>query len=120
MAAEAERLAKEARHFQHRTNEAESNSLRHSPWQVRFSGAQDKTYWVAKDRERVAWKLFHHFQDSFVDLRSVHAITAHRSQGSTFDTVFVDAKDIKASNDKFRLLYVACTRARNLVYIRES
>jgi exodeoxyribonuclease-5 len=82
--------------------------------------ARISNHWDAKRKEREAWKAFHEFQDAFVDLRSVHAMTAHRSQGSTFDTVFVDAQDLRQSPDKFRLLYVACTRARNKVFIRES
>lgn len=87
---------------------------------ARKSGA-----WGDKDRERAAWKRMHAFIDSFVDLRSVHAITTHRSQGSTFDSVYVDAQDIRHAGRgretfKFRLLYVAVTRARRRVYIRES
>ena len=76
--------------------------------------------WDDKRKSRDAWKEFHAFQAAWVDLRSVHAMTAHRSQGSTFDSVFVDAQDIRRASEKFRLLYVACTRARNRVYIRES
>lgn len=117
VSAEAERLRKKALHLQHCAKEADKNAQRAGVVQ---KGKHAKDYWVLKNQERVAWKMFHHFQDAFVDLRSVHAMTAHRSQGSTFDTVFVDAQDVKGSGDKFRLLYVACTRARNVVYIRES
>ena len=117
VATECERLRKKALHLQHRAKEADGNLRRAG---MAHTGKHDKSYWTLKDQERVAWKMFHHYKDSFVDLRSVHAMTAHRSQGSTFDTVFVDSQDIKGSQDKFRLLYVACTRARNLVYIRES
>lgn len=116
VATEAERLRKKALHLQHRAKEADDNAQRCGT----TGGKQNKNYWILKDQERTAWKMFHHYKGSFVDLRSVHAMTAHRSQGSTFDTVFVDSQDIKGSRDKFRLLYVACTRARNLVYIRES
>ncbi|MHA1574429.1 MAG: ATP-dependent DNA helicase [Alphaproteobacteria bacterium] len=70
------------------------------------------------------WKAMHKFVDAFTDLRSVHAMTTHRSQGSTFDSVFVNAPDIAGASRrggeelKFRLLYVACSRARNRVFIR--
>ncbi len=97
---EVERLRKRALHYQHLVNQGGS--------------------WKDKDQERLCWREFHQFQEAFVDIRSVHAMTAHRSQGSTFDSVFVDSQDIKSSSDKFRLLYVACTRARNRVYVRES
>lgn len=82
--------------------------------------ARQSNDWRDRQVMRECWKAFHGFQESFIDLRSVHAITAHRSQGSTFESVFVDAKDIKRASEKFRLLYVACTRARSRVYIRES
>lgn len=84
------------------------------------NAARQTNYWEDRQRSRQAWKDFHGFLDSWIDLRSVHAMTAHRSQGSTFDSVFVDAQDIRRASEKFRLLYVACTRARNRVYIRES
>ena len=67
------------------------------------------------------YKEWHEFKDAFADLRSVHSITAHRSQGSTFDSVFVDLRDIRGNrntDDRYRLLYVAVTRARNHVYLR--
>ncbi len=72
---------------------------------------------------RESWKAYHRLCDAFADLRSVHAITAHRSQGSTFDDVHVDAKDLAACRDRefrLRLLYVACTRARHNVYLRAA
>lgn len=72
---------------------------------------------------REAWKAYHRLCGAFCDLRSVHAITAHRSQGSTFDEVHVDAKDLASCRDRefrLRLLYVACTRARTNVYLRAA
>lgn len=54
------------------------------------------------------------------------AITSHRSQGSTYDNVFVDMKDIifdKNNNiynnkaEMLRRLYVACSRTRHKLYI---
>jgi exodeoxyribonuclease-5 len=55
------------------------------------------------------------------------ALTSHKSQGSTFDTVFVDVMDIVY--DKYghpyvnaeeinRRLYVACSRAKNKLYLK--
>ena len=49
------------------------------------------------------------------------AITSHKSQGSTYDTVFVDVNDMvydrygapySNQDDLLRRLYVACSRAR--------
>lgn len=55
------------------------------------------------------------------------SITAHKAQGSTYDTVFVDVDDIvfdKLGNIRGdcdtinRLLYVACSRAKNKLYLK--
>lgn len=59
------------------------------------------SFWAAKN-------------ELFMDIRPCHAITAHRSQGSTYQTVFVDVEDIMSNRNKeeaLRCLYVACTRA---------
>ena len=61
------------------------------------------------------------------DLDYGFALTAHKSQGSTFDTTFVDVNDIVF--DKYgqpytdaeeinRRLYVACSRAKNKLYLK--
>ena len=61
------------------------------------------------------------------DLDYGFALTAHKSQGSTFDTSFVDVNDIVF--DKFghlyndaeeinRRLYVACSRCKNKLYLK--
>lgn len=62
------------------------------------------------------WSTFHEFRDSFNDIRYAHAITSHRSQGSTYTNVFVDVEDIKKNpnwEEGMKSLYVACTRASN-------
>lgn len=66
------------------------------------------------------WKTFWAMKDAFHKLRHAYAITAHRSQGSTYDTVFVDWKDILLNRDRqeaFKCLYVACTRAKRRVFL---
>lgn len=57
------------------------------------------------------------FMEEVGDLRCVYALTAHSSQGSTFDNVFLDVADcskLERSNleEMKKLLYVAVTRAR--------
>ena len=56
-------------------------------------------------------------------------ISAHKAQGSTYDTVFVDADDIVFNKNGMirsdidtinRLLYVACSRCKNKLYIKFS
>lgn len=56
----------------------------------------------------------------WVDLRSPCAITVNKSQGSTYDEVYVDLSDITACRQGdtiARLLYVAVSRARERVYL---
>lgn len=82
------------------------------------------------------WKLYYNFKRNYLltaniqdrqnkvlverDLDYGFAITAHKSQGSTYNTVFVDANDIiydrngypyTNQTDMLRRLYVACSRA---------
>lgn len=64
-------------------------------------------------RRKEAWKQFWQFKRTFHKVRYGWAITAHRSQGSTYDNVFVDQMDILANSDKrtaFKCLYVSFTR----------
>jgi exodeoxyribonuclease V len=59
-----------------------------------------------------------HIRDTWLDIRPVFASTVHKSQGSTFNTVFIDLSDIgKCHNPDMtaRMLYVATTRASHKV-----
>ena len=62
------------------------------------------------------------FKQSFADVRPMYACTVHKSQGSTYDEVFINLSDFKrmyVSNPKMtaRLLYVAFSRAKHRVYL---
>lgn len=65
------------------------------------------------------WPAFWKAKELIHDVRPSHAITAHRSQGSTYQSVFVDAADILLNSnylESLKALNVACTRPRrNLV-----
>ena len=66
------------------------------------------------------WHLFWKLKDAFNDIAYGYALTAHRSQGSTFERVFVDAGDIqlnRKSSERSKCLYVACSRASKELYI---
>ena len=66
------------------------------------------------------WKAFWEFKESFHSVRHAYAITAHRSQGSTYDTAFVDWQDILTNRNRqeaFRCLYVACTRPKRALFL---
>lgn len=64
----------------------------------------------AKAASGKAWAL----KRAFAPLRHAYALTAHKSQGSTFDTAVVDLADLAKMRSAFqfnRALYVAATRA---------
>ena len=69
---------------------------------------------MAKSNGRY-WRNFWDFNDAFHSLRHAYAITAHRSQGSTYENVFVLWSDILLNRNRteaFKCLYVAATRAK--------
>ena len=89
------------------------------------------------------WKTYFQFKESCLLLTNIgtrdgqvlysrdldygFALTSHKSQGSTFDTVFVDVMDIVYDKNGRpytdceeinRRLYVACSRAKNKLYLK--
>lgn len=96
----------------------------------------------AKHRSQY-WKEYYTFKESCLLLTNIldnngkllysrdidygFALTAHKSQGSTFDTVFVDVHDIMYdiyghlypnAEEINRRLYVACSRCKNKLYLK--
>lgn len=56
----------------------------------------------------------------WIDLRAAYSCTINKSQGSTYDTVFIDLDDVKRCNNAnqlARMLYVGVSRARNRVVL---
>lgn len=73
-------------------------------------------YYVSQKK----WKEYFYLKNNFPDLRPRDAATVHKSQGSTFDTVFIDLEDISTctqNNMVARLLYVAFSRAKNHIIL---
>ena len=59
------------------------------------------------------WKKFWSLKELFHEIKYAYAITAHRSQGSTYEQVYVDYQDILYNRNRreaFQCLYVACSR----------
>lgn len=90
--------------------------------------AQAKTLWHQKREELLAaakadkkqWRNFYRFMETFALVRPAHAMTVHRSQGSTFDRVYLCLNNITANPRKremLQCLYVALTRARKQVIL---
>ena len=69
---------------------------------------------------RRAWGEFWTFVEAFHDVRYGYAVTVHRSQGSTYEEVFVDSADILVNRNRkeaLQCLYVACTRPKRKLFI---
>lgn len=71
---------------------------------------------VDENAVRAAWRDYFETKERLTDLRPTHAVTVHKSQGSTYRHVLVQTEDIgRALNQPAhllaRLLYVATTRA---------
>lgn len=89
--------------------------LLHKDSEFEFRFRQNQMATEAKHMPR-KWKDFWTFSDSFHKAQHGYAITAHRAQGSTYDTCYVVWTDILKNwnrQEAFRCLYVACTRAKN-------
>ena len=66
------------------------------------------------------WSKYFQLKKTWLDLRAPYASTVHKSQGSEYETVFIDVYDIRKCKGKIalaRLLYVAITRATKTVYL---
>jgi len=73
----------------------------------KYSGKQ--TFVITK-----LWEYFYYsYIDIFADINYGYCITVHKSQGSTFDDVYIDSKNIMSFNNKDTLncLYTAVTRS---------
>ena len=65
----------------------------------------------------------HLFEKTWADLRPRYACTIHKSQGSTYQNVFINLDELNSisnDNDLSRLLYVAVSRASEKVYFTGS
>jgi hypothetical protein len=70
----------------------------------------------AQDHEQ--FDLVAHIETFWIDLRAAFACTIDKSQGSTYDTVFIDLDDLRRctnGNTLARLMYVGTSRARHFV-----
>jgi exodeoxyribonuclease-5 len=91
----------------------------HDDERERYEEELERRRTAAEDQPQV-WEAFYELKEMFARLDYAYATTVHRAQGSTFDTVFVDYRDIAACRGPERrpLFYVAVTRpARRLAVL---
>lgn len=70
--------------------------------------------------KQLNWHDYYRFIEQFADLSYNHAITAHRSQGSTYGVAIINIGNInicRSDVEKERLLYTAITRASKTVVL---
>lgn len=81
----------------------------------------DRTHYQALVKyyqKRKLWNPYFKLKNTIPDLRPREASTVHKSQGSTYDTVYIDATDLSSCHlvhQAARLLYVAVTRAKTRI-----
>ncbi|MEL6319152.1 MAG: AAA family ATPase [Cyanobacteria bacterium J06626_14] len=70
--------------------------------------------------EEKRWREYWELKVLFHDVRYAYSLTIHKAQGSTFENVFVDARDLyvnRTVHERNQLLYVAVTRASKRLFI---
>lgn len=85
--------------------------------------AQNRAYEQAGEKDKAHWWPYYSLQQAFASIRPAYCMTAHKSQGSTFENVFVDVMDIWANPNKseaLQCLYVACSRASNHLIVNAT
>ncbi len=84
-----------------------------------FTSLSTQAKSASKQEGRLIWRDFFTIRDCFASLVPASVLTVHRSQGSTFEKVFV-ARDVFWPQDlnlRKQLLYVAVTRASRGVWL---
>jgi hypothetical protein len=107
---------------------AESNDAIHAIYKG-SPGYQSPAKWakanpheeLARKRAK-AWRDFLTINECVVCLDYPYATTVHKSQGSTYEEVFIDSKDLSQVAQKdgvmyLKLMYVAVSRASNKVFM---
>lgn len=101
--------------------------LVHPEEQRRFDKEADRLADIAKKADesfrKLAWSRFWQHKDMFDQLGYCAAMTLHNAQGSTFDTLFLDVKDLLENpnrEERQRLLYVGWSRPRNELVINKA
>ena len=64
--------------------------------------------------------LNHVITSAYLDVDYGYALTVHKSQGSTYDDVYVEYNNLlanKKDTEKYKLLYTAITRCANKLHV---
>lgn len=81
---------------------------------------EDKKERIAQAQKNNEYEVIERIDTRWIDLRPMYACTINKSQGSTYDRVFIDLNDLKkcnSGNQIARMLYVGVSRARHQVFL---
>ena len=101
-------------------NDLKSFRVLHPNSQQAFDSILNGIREEAMQGNRKRWRDYWAMMEAVHWIKHAYAITAHRAQGSTYKTVFVDAGDIllnKNVKEKLQCLNVAISRAKDELYI---
>ncbi len=76
-----------------------------------------------KSGDKKIWAKYHYLKDLFAVVKYCYCITVHRSQGSTYETVFIDTTNILKNTrkqERNQLLYVAHSRASKEIIVSKE
>jgi len=79
-----------------------------------------KSFPIGSYKARSSWMDYYEFLNHWHKMKYSYCITAHKSQGSTYNTAYILAWDILMNNDtteRNRILYTACTRPSRTLYV---
>lgn len=98
------------------TEEAQERTLRvlHEDEQQRFKRL------LSDYSEKKQWMAFWDYKQLFHDVSYAYSLTVHKSQGSTFQDVFVDVPNLMVNRkvtERNQLYYVAFTRAAKRLFL---
>ncbi len=71
-------------------------------------------------RKRSEWRYFYDFQSEYANIGYNYAISAHKSQGSSYTNTFILEDDIDQNKkviERNRIKYTACTRATDKLFL---
>lgn len=92
-----------------------SGTLQHVPLPVDRDYLTQLIKYFARQKD---WINYFKLKNTYPDLRPRDAVTVHKAQGSTFDTVIIDCENLSTCRNPTqaaRMLYVAASRARHKV-----
>lgn len=86
--------------------------------QRKFFRAMEKA--IDEEDHHFAQTAYKAVKNTWIDLRPIYSQTVYKAQGSTFRRVFIDLADLGYCPDpeqRMRMLYVACSRARKQLFL---